>query len=200
MENINNMINQISLHAKPGGRVFLPAGSVFWLTGLSGAGKTTVANIVHRHLVSLNLRSFVLDGDVVRGGLSKDLGFADEDRLENCRRIAEVAKLLADENFIVIVSCISPFKNDREFVHRLFDRGGFFEVYVQCPISICESRDVKGLYKKARLGLIPKFTGISSPYEVPDSPDFVVATDHNTADDSADELLKFIFEKACVGE
>lgn len=187
--------NRILLSNRNAADLTLNNGIVFWLTGLSGAGKTTLANIAHSRLASLGVKSFVLDGDIVRNGLSKDLGFADEDRLENCRRIAEVAKLLARENFVVLVSCISPFRKDRAFVESLFCDKMFFEIYIQCSIAICESRDVKGLYKKARLGLIPKFTGVSSPYEVPEFPDFVVATDCDSIDYSSDKLLGFLFER-----
>ena len=141
---------------------------VLWFTGLSGAGKSTVANLVDKRLHALGYHTFVLDGDNVRHGLNRDLGFTDEDRVENIRRVAEVARLMADAGLIVLVSFISPFRAERRMARERFAQGEFIEVFVDVPLAVAEARDVKGLYRKARAGLIPNFTGIDSPYEVPE--------------------------------
>ncbi len=144
---------------------------VLWFTGLSGAGKSTIANLVDKRLHALGYHSFLLDGDNVRHGLNRDLGFTDEDRVENIRRVAEVAKLMADAGLIVLVSFISPFRAERRMARERFADGEFIEVFVDVPLALAEARDVKGLYRKARAGLIPNFTGIDSPYEIPEHPD-----------------------------
>jgi len=144
---------------------------VLWFTGLSGAGKSTIANLVDKRLHALGYHSFLLDGDNVRHGLNRDLGFTDEDRVENIRRVSEVAKLMTDAGLIVLVSFISPFRAERRMARERFDDGEFVEVFVDVPLAVAEARDVKGLYRKARAGLIPNFTGIDSPYEAPDHPD-----------------------------
>ena len=144
---------------------------VLWFTGLSGAGKSTVANLVDKRLHALGYHSFLLDGDNVRHGLNRDLGFTDEDRVENIRRVAEVAKLMTDAGLIVLVSFISPFRAERRMARARFDAGEFVEVFVDVPLAVAEARDVKGLYRKARAGLIPNFTGIDSPYEAPEHPE-----------------------------
>jgi bifunctional enzyme CysN/CysC len=147
------------------------APKVLWFTGLSGAGKSTVANLVDKRLHALGYHTFVLDGDNVRHGLNRDLGFTDEDRVENIRRVAEVARLMADAGLIVLVSFISPFRAERRMARERFAEGEFIEVFVDVPLEVAEARDVKGLYRKARAGLIPNFTGIDSPYEVPEHPE-----------------------------
>ena len=144
---------------------------VLWFTGLSGAGKSTVANLVDKRLHALGYHTFVLDGDNVRHGLNRDLGFTDEDRVENIRRVAEVARLMADAGLIVLVSFISPFRAERRMARERFAQGEFIEVFVDVPLAVAEARDVKGLYRKARAGLIPNFTGIDSPYEAPEHPE-----------------------------
>ena len=144
---------------------------VLWFTGLSGAGKSTVANLVDKRLHALGYHTFVLDGDNVRHGLNRDLGFTDEDRVENIRRVAEVARLMADAGLIVLVSFISPFRAERQLARERFEPGEFLEVFVDVPLAVAEARDVKGLYRKARAGLIPNFTGIDSPYEAPEHPE-----------------------------
>ncbi|UOV04490.1 sulfate adenylyltransferase subunit CysN [Pseudoxanthomonas sp. F37] len=144
---------------------------VLWFTGLSGAGKSTIANLVDKRLHALGYHSFLLDGDNVRHGLNRDLGFTDEDRVENIRRVAEVAKLMTDAGLIVLVSFISPFRAERRMARARFDAGEFVEVFVDVPLAVAEARDVKGLYRKARAGLIPNFTGIDSPYEAPEHPE-----------------------------
>ncbi len=141
---------------------------VLWFTGLSGAGKSTIANLVDRRLHALGYHTFLLDGDNVRHGLNRDLGFTDEDRVENIRRVAEVARLMADAGLIVLVSFISPFRAERQMARARFEEGEFIEIYVDVPLQVAEQRDVKGLYRKARAGQIPNFTGIDSPYEVPE--------------------------------
>lgn len=167
-------------------------GTIFWFTGLSGAGKTTLADGLHRALTGRNHRSVVLDGDVIRKGLNRDLGFTRTDRMENNRRIAEVARLLRDSGLIVLVSCISPMADDRRHNRAICGEAEFYEIFVDCPLAVCEERDVKGLYKKARLGLLPEFTGVSAPYEPPGMPDFVVRTGENGVDASLGLLLGFV--------
>ncbi|MBA3486021.1 MAG: adenylyl-sulfate kinase, partial [Lysobacter sp.] len=147
-----------------------------WFTGLSGSGKSTIANQVDQRLHALGHHAFVLDGDNVRHGLNKDLGFTDEDRVENIRRVAEVAKLMVDAGLIVLVSFISPFRDERRMARSLFEDGEFVEVFVDTPLEIAEQRDVKGLYAKARAGQLPNFTGIDSPYQKPESPELVLDT------------------------
>jgi bifunctional enzyme CysN/CysC len=147
-----------------------------WFTGLSGSGKSTIANLVEKRLVASGHHTYLLDGDNVRHGLNRDLGFSDEDRVENVRRVAEVAKLMVDAGLIVMVSFISPFRSERRMARELFKAGQFVEVFVDTPLEICEQRDIKGLYAKARAGEIPNFTGISSPYEVPEAAELVLDT------------------------
>lgn len=147
-----------------------------WFTGLSGSGKSTVADLVEKRLHALGYHTYMLDGDNVRHGLNKDLGFTDEDRVENIRRVAQVAKLMTDAGLIVLVSFISPFRSERDMARSLFAPGEFAEVFVDTPLEVCEQRDVKGLYQKARAGKIPNFTGIDSPYEAPTAPEFHLQT------------------------
>ena len=162
-------------------------GSCLWLTGLSGAGKTTIANSLDMNLYQLNNHSFVLDGDNVRHGLNKDLGFSGGDRTENLRRVAEVAKLMVEAGLIVIVSFISPFKKDRDFARSLFNDNPFIEIFVDTPLEKCEERDAKGLYAKARAGEVKNFTGINSPYEAPGNPEI-----HLNTNSTPDEAVKII--------
>jgi adenylylsulfate kinase len=149
---------------------------MLWFTGLSGAGKSTVANAVDSWLYDHGHHTYLLDGDNVRHGLNKDLGFSDKDRVENIRRIGEVGKLLVDAGIISLSAFISPFRTDRQMVRSLFAPGEFIEIHVSTPIAVCEQRDPKGLYKKARAGAIRQFTGIDSPYEAPDNPELVLDT------------------------
>ncbi|MFL0364449.1 adenylyl-sulfate kinase [Pseudobacillus sp. 179-B 2D1 NHS] len=172
--------------------------AVFWFTGLSGSGKSTVANAAAKRLHELGVNTYVLDGDNIRHGLNKDLGFSDEDRKENIRRIGEVAKLFVDSGQIVFTAFISPFQEDRETVRQLLGTDEFIEVYVSCPLEECEARDPKGLYQKARNGQIPEFTGISSPYEAPDMPELVLETNRYSVDECVDQLVSFIKGKRWI--
>jgi bifunctional enzyme CysN/CysC len=163
-----------------------------WFTGLSGAGKSTIANLVERRLLADGFHTILLDGDNVRHGLNRDLGFTDADRVENIRRVAEVAKLMMDAGLIVLVSFISPFRAERQMARELIGEGGFMEVFVDAPLAVCEVRDVKGLYAKARAGKIANFTGIGSPYEAPESPEIHLHSDQEPAADSASRVVKLI--------
>jgi len=165
------------------------APKVLWFTGLSGAGKSTVANLVDKRLHAMGYHTFVLDGDNVRHGLNRDLGFTDEDRVENIRRVAEVARLMADAGLIVLVSFISPFRAERQMARERFQPGEFVEVFVDVPLEVAEARDVKGLYRKARAGLIPNFTGIDSPYEAPQRPEVHLAADAQEPEAMVDQVL-----------
>ncbi|MFB6367789.1 adenylyl-sulfate kinase [Paenibacillus elgii] len=165
---------------------------VLWLTGLSGSGKSSIATELDRRFYSKKIRSYVLDGDNIRHGLNKNLGFSPEDRKENIRRIGEVSKLFVDAGLFTITAFISPYLEDREMVRHMFSEGEFIEIYVSCPIEECEKRDPKGLYQKARNGEIKEFTGISSPYESPRNPELVIKTDKLTIDQSVDEIMQFL--------
>lgn len=173
-------------------------GAVIWLTGLSGSGKSTIANVVDGLLFENGNHSSVLDGDNIRHGLNKDLGFSDADRVENIRRIGEVAKLFVESGQIVLTAFISPFIADREIVRSMFPEGEFIEVYVKCPLEMCEQRDPKGLYVKARQGIIPDFTGISSPYEAPIKPDLTIETDKLSIDEAANEIIQLLTNKQFI--
>ena len=162
---------------------------VIWFTGLSGSGKSTLANALDIRLHSQSCHTYLLDGDNVRHGLNKDLGFSDKDRVENIRRIGETAKLFVDAGLIVSTAFISPFRADRKMVRSLFEPGQFIEVYVDAPLAACEARDPKGLYEKARAGIIKEFTGISSPYEPPSSAEIVVDTSASSVDDCVNLIL-----------
>ncbi|MBI5275503.1 MAG: sulfate adenylyltransferase subunit CysN [Burkholderiales bacterium] len=168
--------------------------SVVWLTGLSGAGKSTVANLVEKKLHALGHRTYLLDGDNVRHGLNKDLGFTDQDRVENIRRVAEVAKLMVDAGLIVLTSFISPFRAERAMARSLLAPGEFYEVHADVPLAIAEQRDVKGLYKKARRGELKNFTGIDSDYEAPEAPELHLATDQVSPEEAADRIVAMLRE------
>ena len=166
--------------------------AVLWFTGLSGSGKSTLAHAVEERLHQMKCRTFVLDGDNIRHGLCSDLGFSADDRKENIRRIGEVAKLITEAGVIVATAFISPFKADRNVVRNLLPHGDFLEIYCDCPLEMCETRDVKGLYKKARAGEIPEFTGISSPYEAPDNPELNVDTGTQTLEESTTAVIELL--------
>lgn len=171
---------------------------VIWFTGLSGSGKSTLAHMTEDALHRMGCRTYVLDGDNVRHGLCSDLGFSLRDREENIRRIGEVSKLFLDAGVLVLTAFISPFRADRERVRQLVGAENFFEIYCRCPVEVCEQRDVKGLYKKARQGLISEFTGISSPYEEPESPDLVIDTATTTPDDALRQIIDLQVRRGVV--
>jgi adenylylsulfate kinase len=168
---------------------------VLWFTGLSGSGKSTLANVVDVRLHELKVRSYVLDGDNIRHGLNKDLRFNQADRIENIRRIGEVAKLFVDSGQVVSTAFISPFRDDREQARNLFTEGEFIEIFVDCPLSICEHRDPKGLYRKVRRGEIHDFTGIDSPYEAPINPELTINTYGSTISECADHVIAYLKER-----
>lgn len=172
---------------------------VLWFTGLSGSGKSTLAHAVEERLHRKSCRTFVFDGDNVRHGLCSDLGFGEEDRRENIRRIGEMTKLFVEAGVIAMTAFISPFRAERQMVRSLFEPGEFIEVYCDCSLETCESRDVKGLYAKARAGLIPNYTGISSPYEAPRSPEIHIRTDSQSLEDSVDAVLNYLKDRRLVG-
>ncbi|OEI73680.1 adenylyl-sulfate kinase [Bacillus subtilis] len=171
---------------------------VLWFTGLSGSGKSVLANAVDEKLYRKGIQSYVLDGDNIRHGLNKDLGFQTGDRIENIRRIGEVAKLFVDSGQMILTAFISPFREDRDMVRALFPKGEFFEIYVKCPLHVCEQRDPKGLYKKARNGEIKHFTGIDSPYEAPISPDFIIESDQISISDGADLIINELQNRGII--
>ena len=169
-----------------------------WFTGLSGSGKSTLAHTVEEALHNKGCHTFVFDGDNVRHGLCADLGFSDEDRAENIRRIGEMVRLFTEAGVIALTAFISPFQRDREFVRQLVTPSDFIEIYCQCDLEICESRDVKGLYKKARAGEIPDFTGISSPYEEPENADLVLDAGHTSRESCAERVLALLAERGVI--
>ncbi|MED1470613.1 adenylyl-sulfate kinase [Bacillus salipaludis] len=166
-----------------------------WFTGLSGSGKSTIANAVSNELYRLGINEYVLDGDNIRHGLNKDLGFSEHDRTENIRRIGEVAKLFVDSGKVITTAFISPFRSDRDQVRELFEEGEFIEVFVDCPIEVCEQRDPKQLYAKARRGEIKDFTGIDSPYEAPEKPEITLRSDLLSVEEAVGQVIAYLREK-----
>lgn len=196
MEKINN-INNITWHQSTVTKINRQLlnghkSCVLWFTGLSGSGKSTLANAVDFQLFKQGFRSYVLDGDNIRQGLNKDLRFGNYDRKENIRRIGEVAKLFVDSGQIVSSAFISPFRKDRAIVRSMFEEQEFIEIFLNCPIHVCEDRDPKGLYKKARQGEIPDFTGINSPYEIPDCPEIIIETNTTTIEESIQRIFAYL--------
>jgi adenylylsulfate kinase len=173
-------------------------GCTVWLTGLSGSGKSTLANMLEKALWERGVRSFVLDGDNVRHGLNKDLGFSPKDRTENIRRIGEVAALFTDAGVVNITAFISPYREDRDMCRKAAPEGAFIEVYVKCDLDECERRDPKGLYKKARAGEIPEFTGISAPYEAPDKPELEINTSGKKPEENLAEIVSYLETKGFI--
>jgi len=171
---------------------------VLWFTGLSGSGKSTLAHAVEEELFQLGCKTFVLDGDNIRHGLCSDLTFSNNDRKENLRRAGEISKLFIEAGVITLAAFISPFKKERERVRSLMEPGDFLEIFVDCSIEVCEKRDVKGMYKQAKSGNILNFTGVSSPYEVPENSELIVKTDRQTLEESVKEVMKMLFNKGIV--
>ena len=168
---------------------------VVWLTGLSGSGKTSTADALENKLHALGYKTYTLDGDNVRHGLNNDLGFTDADRVENIRRVAEVAKLMVDAGLIVITAFISPFISERKYARQIFADNEFIEVFVDTPIEVCEARDPKGLYKKARSGQLQNFTGIDSEYQKPQNPEIVLESSKKSPEELADYVLEYLISK-----
>ncbi|MEY7999004.1 adenylyl-sulfate kinase [Clostridium sp. Mt-5] len=179
---VNREMREKLLHQK---------GMLIWFTGLSGSGKSTIASALETRLHDIGRLTYLLDGDNVRYGLNSNLGFTKEDRVENIRRISEVCKLFVDSGIITIAAFVSPFKADRNKIRNLLGKD-FIEVYVDCPLEVCESRDPKGIYKKARKGEIKNFTGIDSPYELPDNPEIVIYTQSNSTEQCVNKILNFL--------
>ncbi len=173
-------------------------GVTIWLTGLSGSGKSTIAVELEHALLENSHQAYILDGDNIRHGLNKNLGFSPEDRSENIRRIGEVAKLFTDANIITITAFISPYRQDRENARKLQKNGEFIEVYVKCPLEVCEQRDTKGLYKKARAGEVKEFTGISAPYEEPLNHEITIDTSKMPVEESTRAIIKYLEETGYV--
>ncbi len=172
--------------------------ALLWFTGLSGSGKSTLAHALENRLFQMGVRSYVLDGDNVRCGLNKDLGLSPEDRKENIRRIAEVAKLMVDAGILVFAAFIAPYRQSRAFIRELMAEVPFYECYVKCALEACESRDPKGLYKKARAGEINNMTGISAPYEEPENPDLAIETDKYSLDECVDNMIQFLVNRKII--
>jgi bifunctional enzyme CysN/CysC len=186
-------VSRVSRAAEKGQRA-----CVLWFTGLSGAGKSTIANLVEKRLFALGRHTTLLDGDNVRHGLNRDLGFTDTDRVENIRRVGEVARLMTDAGLIVLVSFISPFRSERQMARALLPEGEFLEVFIDTPLAVAETRDVKGLYKKARRGEIKHFTGISSPYEVPENAELHIDTTKLTPEAAAELIVAQLEERGLL--
>ena len=189
-ENIHWQKMDVSKESRAKQKLQIP--KIIWFTGLSGSGKSSIANILEKKLQSLGKHTITLDGDNIRHGINRDLGFTDADRVENIRRVGEVAKLMLDSGLICIASFISPFESERKMVRSLVAENEFIEVFVDTPLSVCEQRDVKGLYAKARTGEIPNFTGISSPFEQPSNPEIRIDTTNSSAEEAADQIIEFI--------
>jgi len=171
---------------------------VLWFTGLSGSGKSTMSHALEERLFNKGCRTFVLDGDNVRHGLNSHLSFSDKDRKENIRRIGEVSKLMMEAGFIIMTAFISPFREDRIAVRNLIPNGDFIEIYCKASLETCEARDVKGLYKRARAGEIKNYTGINSPYEVPENADLIIDTEQETIEDSVSIIISFLKNKTII--
>lgn len=175
-------------------------GAVLWFTGLSASGKSTIAHFVERELHRQGCSTYVFDGDNVRHGLCSDLGFSQQDRAENIRRISEMVKLFVDAGIIVLSAFISPYKKDRDAVRSLFADGEFFEIYVDCPLEVCEKRDQKGIYERAQKGDIKNFTGISAPYEVPENPELILRSHELSVEEAAACVIRVIRENEVIND
>ncbi len=195
-DNIHHQDFEVTRDARA--RLFRHKSAVVWFTGLSGAGKSTIANLLERKLYLHGIHTYVLDGDNVRSGLNKDLGFTDADRVENIRRVAEVSKLMVDAGLLVLVSFISPFRAERELARGMLAEGDFIEVFVDLALNVAEARDPKGLYKKARAGQLPHFTGIDSPYETPESPDIHINSESLAPETAAEQIFQVLLDKGII--
>jgi bifunctional enzyme CysN/CysC len=191
-QNVHWQALDVSRDAHAGLKNQKPA--VLWFTGLSGAGKSTIANLVEKKLFRMNRHTFLLDGDNIRHGLNKDLGFTEVDRVENIRRVGQVARLMTDAGLIVITAFISPFRAERRLVREMMIPGEFIEIYVDTPLVVAETRDVKGLYKKARRGELKNFTGIDSPYEPPESPEIRIDSTTMAPEEAADLIVDYLIK------
>jgi adenylylsulfate kinase len=174
------------------------SGATLWFTGLSGSGKSTIACEMELALLEIGHHAYLLDGDNIRHGLNKDLGFSPEDRTENIRRISEVANLFCEANILTLTAFISPYRQDRDSARRVHKKGTFIEIFVKCPLSVCETRDTKGLYKKARAGNIKDFTGISAPYEEPLNPEITIDTSKLSLDESVRTILSYLEDNGYI--
>ena len=192
MKSSNVIYHQASVTRQRRNKLNKHRSVVLWFTGLSGSGKSTLAHALEEKLFQKGCRTFVLDGDNVRHGLNSNLDFSDADRGENIRRISEVSKLMLESGLIVMTAFISPFNKDRNEAKRLISNDDFIEIYCKASLETCEARDVKGLYKKARAGKIKNYTGIDSPYEVPENPDLIIDTDNETLDNAVFKILNFL--------
>lgn len=173
---------------------------ILWFTGLSASGKSTIANIIEKKLFQLNYKTYLLDGDNVRHGLNKDLGFDEKSRIENIRRIGEISKLFLDSGIIILTAFISPFKSDRDLVRSLVSSGEFLEVFIDASLETCEKRDPKGMYLKARKGEIPNFTGISSPYEAPKNPEIHIINNDITLEDASNQIIEYLIKENYINK
>ena len=192
MKSSNVIYHQSTVTRKRRNKLNKHRSAVLWFTGLSGSGKSTLAHALEEKLFQKGCRTFVLDGDNVRHGLNSNLDFSESDRTENIRRISEVSKLMLESGLIVMTAFISPFNKDRNEAKRLISNDDFIEIYCKASLETCEARDVKGLYKKARAGKIKNYTGIDSPYEVPENPDLIIDTDNETLDNAVFKILNFL--------
>ena len=197
-ENLTWHVGEVDKEARA--KAFGHRGAVLWFTGLSGSGKSTIGHRVERMLVERGAFAYVLDGDNIRHGLNSDLGFSPEDRAENIRRIGEVARLFADAGALVVSAFISPYRKDRDRVRSLMGPGEFVEIFVDTPLEVCEARDPKGLYKKARAGKISNFTGLDAPYEAPEDPEVHLETANLSVDEAAAQVIRYLESQTILGE
>ena len=198
MQNKNIIYHQALVTRERRNKLHKHRSVVIWFTGLSGSGKSTLAHVLEEKLFNQGSNTYVLDGDNIRHGLNSNLNFSDSDRKENIRRIGEVSKLMLDAGLIVMTAFISPFKDDRDEVRRLIPQGDFIEVYCKASLKTCEERDVKGFYKLARAGKIEQYTGINSPYEIPENPELIIDTDLEELDESASKIYDFLKNRAII--
>lgn len=198
MKNADTVWHDVSVARKDREKKNGHKSAAVWFTGLSGSGKSTIAHALEKRLHQAGCRTYVFDGDNVRHGLCSDLGFSPEDRSENIRRIGEMVKLFLDAGVIALTAFISPFTGDRQKVRRLLDDGDFIEIYCRCPIEVCEQRDVKGLYRRARTGEIKNYTGIGSPYEEPENPDLILDTHEHSLETCVDKVFDLFLERKII--